>query len=262
MSDPRGPGWTDPTPGVGGYPTNTDPAYSGHWGPTAQYPATGSSGYGAPPGYPPTQPTEQYPSYWQSGTGYPGAPPPPPEPPKKTSKWLWAAAIAAVLLVTGLVLALVIVSNSSKDSTIVAPPTSQTSLPSRSPAPPSTSTARPPTGTAIPAPLPIPTDTLTPTAPGAPPAPGPTGTETVMYSVSGQGRAINITYVDTGGIMQTEFNVALPWSKEVSLAAPARTSASVAVVNIGRDVTCSVSVNGAMVRQRSGRGLTICTGAA
>jgi hypothetical protein len=262
MSDPRGPGWADPTPGVGGYPPNTDPAYSGYWGPTTQYPATGSPGYGVPPGYPPTQPTEQLPTYWQAGSGYPGTPPPPPEPPKKTSKWLWAAAIAAVLLVTGLVLALVIVSNSTKDSTIVAPPTSQTSQPSRTLVPPSTSTNRPPTRTAIPAPLPLPTETLVPTEPGTPPTPGATGTETVMYSVSGQGRAINITYVDTGGIMQTEFNVALPWSKEVTLAAPARTSASVAVVNIGRDVTCSVSVNGAMVRQRSGRGLTICTGAA
>ena len=84
----------------------------------------------------------------------------------------------------------------------------------------------------------------------------------VVYTVSGEGRAINITYVDTGGIMQTEFNVALPWSKEVSLAAPARNSASVAVVNVGRDVTCSVSVNGAQVRQRTGQGLTICTGVA
>jgi hypothetical protein len=84
----------------------------------------------------------------------------------------------------------------------------------------------------------------------------------VVYSVAGEGRAINITYVDTGGVMQTEFNVALPWSKEVSLSAPAKSSASVAVVNVGRDVTCSVSVNGSQVRQRSGRGLTICTGAA
>mgnify|MGYP005611106631 FL=1 len=82
----------------------------------------------------------------------------------------------------------------------------------------------------------------------------------MVYSVNGEGRAINITYVDTGGIMQTEFNVALPWSKEVSLSAPAKTSASVAVVNVGRDVTCSVSVNGNQVRQRTGRGLTICSG--
>ncbi len=263
MTDPRGPGWTDPAQGAGGYPPNSDPAYAGYWGPTAQYPAAGVPGYG----YPPTQPTEQIPPYWQPGAGYPGAPPPPPEPPKKTSKWLWAAAIAAVLLVTGLVLALVIVSNSSRETTIVAPPTSQTppsqTPPSRTPAskPPSPTTIRPPS-TVIPAPLPVPTQTFEPTEPGAPTAPAPAGTESVVYSVSGQGRAINITYVDTDGIMQTEFNVVLPWSKEVALAAPARTSASVAVVNIGRDVTCSVSVNGALVRQRSGRGLTVCTGAA
>lgn len=121
----------------------------------------------------------------------------------------------------------------------------------------------------MPAPLPIPTEIPGPTEPGLPTTelpttegPPPSGTETVLYSVNGEGRAINITYVDTGGIMQTEFNVALPWSKEVSLDAPAKTAASVAVVNIGRDVTCSVSVNGAQVRQRTGQGLTVCTGAA
>jgi hypothetical protein len=116
----------------------------------------------------------------------------------------------------------------------------------------------------MPAPLPIPTVIPGPTEPGLPTTEGPlpTGTESVMYAVNGEGRAINITYVDTGGIMQTEFNVALPWSKEVSLAAPAKSSASVAVVNIGRDVTCTVSVNGAQIRQRTGQGLTICTGAA
>jgi hypothetical protein len=84
----------------------------------------------------------------------------------------------------------------------------------------------------------------------------------VTYTVTGEGRAINITYVDTGGVMQTEFNVVLPWSREVSLSAPAKTAASVAVLNVGRDVTCNISVSGAQVRQRTGRGLTICTGAA
>jgi hypothetical protein len=254
MSDPHRPEWPDQ--GTGGYPPNTDPAYSGYWGPH-QYGAPGTAGYGAPP----TQPTQQLPPYWQ-GAGYP-APPPPPEPPKKPSRWLWAAAAAAVLLVTGLVLALVIVSNSTKDATVVAPPSSTTT---RLPEPITTTPrTRPPsrTTTAMPAPIPIPIPTPEPTEPGLPAteAPAPTGTETVVYAVNGEGRAINITYVDSGGIMQTEFNVALPWSKEVSLAAPAKSSASVAVVNIGRDVTCTLSVNGAQVRQRTGQGLTICTGA-
>lgn len=256
MNDPRRPWGSDPTQQMGaGYPPNNDPAYSGqYWGgPTYQ-----GQGYPpGPPGYPPpsAQPTEQLPAYWQPGGGYPGQPPnePPPGGPK-SPKWLWIAAAAAVLLVAGLVAALVIVTGSSKESTIVAPlpPISQSS----STAPTSTSTR---TSTTIPLPIPVPTTTTTPTTPGD--TTSPTGTDTVVYSVSGEGRAINITYVDTGGIMQTEFNVMLPWTKQVSLSSPAKGSASVAIVNVGRDVTCSVAVNGVQFRQRTGRGLTICTGA-
>lgn len=263
MSNPRGPEWSDPTQAGYGYPPNTDPAYSGQYpGYPAQYPGQ----YWGPAPYGPSyggQPTEQLPPIWQAAPGFPASPPPPPQPPK-SPRWLWVAAAAAVLLVAGLVLALVIVSSNSRESTVLAPPSTTSAAPTR----PSTST---PSRTPIPrtttlAPLPIPT-TSAPTESTEPsdselPAPAPTGTESVVYSVSGEGRAINITYVDTGGIMQTEFNVALPWSKEVSLAAPAKNSASVAVVNVGRDVTCSVSVNGAQVRQRTGRGLTICTGLA
>lgn len=242
MNDPRRPGWSDPTQAGGGYPPSTDPAYAGqYYGP----------GYGAQP----PQPTEQLPSYWHTGGGYPPSEPPPPPPgPPKSPKWLWIAAGVAVLLVVGLVIALVIVTSSARETTVVAPlpPLSETtSVPRASTSVPRTTTLSPqPTTSGVPG---------TPTIPGG--TTSPTGTDTVIYTVSGDGRAINITYVDTGGIMQTEFNVMLPWSKEVSLPAPARTSASVAVVNVGRDVTCNVSVNGEAVRERTGRGLTICTGA-
>lgn len=262
MSDPTRPDWSDPTQAMGsGYPTNPDPAYSGqqpgYWGPTAYGP-----GYGAPM----TPPTEQFPAYWPPSAGYPPAPPPPPPPPK-SPRWLWIAAAAAVVLVIGLVLALVIVMGSSRDSTVVAPSPQTTPVSPRTPA---ATTPRVPITTTTRLPMPSATeqpDPSTSAQPSTPAVPGettasPSATETVVYSVTGEGRAINITYVDTGGVMQTEFNVALPWSKEVSLSAPAKSSASVAVVNVGRDVTCSVSVNGSQVRQRSGRGLTICTGAA
>ncbi|MFM9033757.1 MAG: MmpS family transport accessory protein [Mycobacterium sp.] len=254
MSDPQRPQWSDPTQAASGYPPNPDPAYSGYWSQPTQY----GAGYGGPL----TQPTEQIPPYWQSA-GYPAVPPPP-EPPKKTPRWLWVAAAAAMLLVIGLVLALVIVSNSSRDTTVVAPPSTSTT-----PARPDTTSPRlpaPPATSEAPAPLPppLPSASLEPTEPGLPPSepPAPTGTETVVYSVSGEGRAINITYVDNGRVMQTEFNVALPWSKQVTLEAPAKSSASVAVVNVGRDVSCSITVNGAQIQQRTGRGLTVCTGAA
>ncbi|MEI7914518.1 MAG: MmpS family transport accessory protein [Mycobacteriaceae bacterium] len=232
-----------------------DPAYSGQYPSNPGFGGTQYPGYGAPM----TPPTEQIPPYWQPGMGYPPNQPPPAPPPPRSPRWLWIAAAAAVVVVAGLVFVLVSVSSSSKRSTTVAPLPSSTSAAGtpRLPAPTRAPTSRVP----IPAPFP------SPTAPQEPGIPGgettdPGVTETVVYTVTGEGRAINITYVDSGGVMQTEFNVALPWSKEVSLTAPAKNSASVAVVNVGRDVTCSVTVNGAQVRQRTGQGLTICTGIA
>jgi len=274
MSNPSGPEWSDPTQAAtAGYSPNPDPAYStpqpGNWGPAYYGPSYTGPIYGGPPyGGPMTQPTEQFPTYWQPGAGYP-PPGPPPPPQKKSPRWLWILASAAVLLVGGLVLALMIVTGSSRDSTVAA---SLTQTPSATAAPraPITTTARPPIPTATDRPAPTTTERPVPTSSAEPATPVVPGeitedsgqTETVFYSVTGEGRAINITYVDTGGVMQTEFNVALPWSKEVNLAVPAKSSASVAIINVGRDVTCSVSVDGAQVRQRTGRGLTICTGVA
>jgi len=247
MNDPRQPEWSDPTQQAGnGYPPNPDPAYAGQY---YGYPA---GGYVPPP----TQPTQQLPTSWQQGGFPPAEPPEPPAGPPKSPRWLWILAGVAVLLVVGLVIALVIVTSSSRESTVAVP------------VPPVTGTSTAPNATSTRIPLPTTSQSTLPTPSAAPTAPlpgettNPTGTDTVVYTVDGEGRAINITYVDTGGIMQTEFNVLLPWSKEVSLTSPARGSASVAVVNVGRDVTCSVTVNGVQVRQRSGRGLTICTGAA
>jgi hypothetical protein len=53
----------------------------------------------------------------------------------------------------------------------------------------------------------------------------------------------------------------LPWTREVSLTAPASSAASVTVLNVGREITCTVTVNGAQVRERTGTGLTICASA-
>ena len=84
--------------------------------------------------------------------------------------------------------------------------------------------------------------------------------QTVVYNVSGDGRAISITYVDNDGMMQTEFNVALPWTKEVSLPESGSKTPNVTIVNIGHDVTCTVTVDGVEINQRNGAGLTICNG--
>jgi Mycobacterium membrane protein len=228
------------------YPGYTDPAYASQapYGPTYQPPATNN-------------PTEQLPAYSPYGydpyaTGQLGSGEPPQPDGPKAPRWLWLVAAIAVLLVLGLVIALVII-NSSRQDTVVAPLPSlpEPSLTTRTP---TTTPSRTPT---VPV-LPLPTQ---PTRP-SPTTSAPSGaTETVVYEVTGDGRAINITYVDTGGVLQTEFNVVLPWSKEVQLASPASASASVSIINVGREVSCSISVNGAQVQQRSGAGLTVCSGA-
>jgi hypothetical protein len=245
----------EPTQPLGNsYPGYTDPAYASQasYGPSYQAPYV-------PP------PTEQLPAYspygndpyatGQYGAQYPPGEPPQPPPPggPKAPRWLWFVAGIAVLMVIGLVIVLVIV-NSSRQQTVVAPLPSMTEPSFTSPRP---STSPRPTIPVFPLPtLPSTPSTTSPTGPSTPGA-----TETVEYDVSGDGRAINITYVDTGGVLQTEFNVMLPWSKTVQLAQPAQDSASVSIINVGREVNCSITVNGVQVQQRTGAGLTICTAA-
>lgn len=249
---------SDPTRSFGnGYPVDyPDPAYANQPPYPAAYPAvpgpTPQAGSSTP------NPTQQLPSYPPYGydpyaTGHYGAgsPPPgntPPEPDNREPRlWLWILAGVAVLIVLGLVLALVI-ANGSRQETVIAPqPINPEPGFTTSPTAPTTTSRSP---RPIPAPMPPPTGTTTQ---------GPT--ETVTYEVTGEGRAINITYLDTGNMFQTEFNVALPWSKQVELAQPAGETASVSVVNFGPEVACTVTVNGVQTQHRTGSGITICVGA-
>jgi hypothetical protein len=248
MTNTPGGDGPEPTQPLGpSYPTYSDPAYAGPspYGPTYQAPQV-------------PDPTRQLPPYSPHGydpyaTGQygppfpPGEPPEGPPPPKKPHWLLWLLAAVAVLLVVGLVIALVI-ANSSKQETVVAPP----------PMPePTTTTTRTPTTTPSLRPLPpiVPVPTTTPPSESVTPG----ATETVVYEVNGNGRAINITYVDTGSVLQTEFNVVLPWRKEVELPSPANDSASLTIINVGREVTCSVTISGVQVEANTGNGLTICT---
>ncbi|MGE2690820.1 MmpS family transport accessory protein [Mycolicibacterium pulveris] len=251
MTDSRRDGPDPSQPQGSGYGGYADPAYASQagYGPTYQAPAgpapteqlTGYSPYGYDP-YASGQYGPQYPS---------GGPPdePPPEEPG-APRWLWVLAGVAVVTVVGLVVALVIVNvNRSRQETVVAPPSMQE--PRFTP----TSPTSPPRPT-VPV-VPAPTVPSTPPRTTTPPSPGVT--ETVVYDVTGTGRAINITYVDSGGLLQTEFNVLLPWSKQVELSEPAEGSASISIINVGREVSCSITVDGAVVQRRTGAGLTICT---
>ncbi|KJX75695.1 MmpS family transport accessory protein [Mycobacterium lepromatosis] len=228
------------------YPPPTDPAYAEQ---AAYAPAYDAS---LPPWTP--HPPQQLPRYWQqdqpSLTNVPPArlTPPLPQEPKSPHWFLWIAAGASVVLLVGLVMALIIANGAIKTQTAVPPlPT----IPESSSATPTPTTKTSPTPTAGPAPSTTGSGTLTQTI-------EPSAMMDIVYSVTGQGRAISVTYMDTGDVIQTEFNVVLPWSKQVSLSKSAVHPASVTIVNIGHDVTCSVTVAGVQVRQHTGVGLTIC----
>lgn len=249
MTDsPRRDGPEPTQPLGGGYPGYPDPAYANeasygprYQGPPGPLPTERMPAYAPPYGYDPYA-TGQY-----GGQYPPGAPPPPPEGPQ-APRWLWVVAAVAVVVVVGLVIALVIL-KSSEQQTVVAPlpPLEEPSFTTSAP----TTTSRAPIPTLPVLPFPTSPPTATESAP-------PGATESVIYEVTGDGRAINITYVDSGGILQTEFNVMLPWTREVELAMPAQDSASVSVINVGPEVTCTVTVNGELIQQRTAAGLTIC----
>jgi hypothetical protein len=260
MSDPRRPEWvgspppgSEPTDPQGRwYPASVDPAYADQ--------AAFAQTYGRhlsqwTPGPTEADPTTGSPAYWQSGQPPPGEVPPngmaPPPGGRKTPRWLWVAAGMAVLLVVGLVVALALVNGAIRTQTAVPPlppmPEPSTWVPT--PTPPTRTSPSP-----IPAPVPPTLGPETPTETTGPPA----AMQDVVYDVTGEGRALSIMYVATGGLIETEFNVALPWSKQVSLAKSAAHPANVTVVNFGHDITCTVTVAGIQVSRRVGVGLTIC----
>jgi hypothetical protein len=162
---------------------------------------------------------------------------------------LWFAAGAAVLLVGALVIALVLANDAIKNQTEVPPLPAMPSEESPTPTP-STRTS-PPSRTLRP--MPPPSGSLMP-----PETTGPAAMQDVVYNVTGEGRALSIVYIGTGDVVQTEFNVELPWSKEVSLSKSAVHPANVTIINFGHNVTCSVTVAGVQVIQRVGAGVTIC----
>ena len=247
MSDRRHPGhtqsrqWSEQTQRIPQqHQPYTDPAYS-----QSYYPPPHHRGWSPDPNA--TDPTDKLPQYWLQGQ------PPPdqlseesaPDRPK-TPRWLWIFAAAAVVLVVALLIALVIANGAARKQTAVPALPSMPS--SQNPAPTTSASPPPSAGTSAAS-----------TSASSPPA-NAGAMQAVVYDVTGEGRAISITYVDNDGMMQTEFNVPLPWSKQVTMATTETTSPNVTIVNIGHDVTCSVTVDGVQINERTSVGLTVCSG--
>jgi hypothetical protein len=133
----------------------------------------------------------------------------------------------------------------SSTAKLTAPPSPSASVPSA----PRTTQLPPETVTTVtPTLMPSTAPTLTPTLmPGAPlptalPPTAALNPRTVLYTVAGTKQLfdlVNIVYTDARGYPQTEFNVALPWSKAIVLN-PGVQTVSVVATSIYSHLNCSV----------------------
>jgi hypothetical protein len=161
-------------------------------------------------------------------------------------RWVWIAGVAGAILLVAVICTVVILGggDSGSVSTTVAPPAT-TSQPAATTARPATTSAAPPAG------LPQETvTTVTPTA-SAPPsetpaeaAPPPAAApNTITYRVTGNRNLLDLVtviYTDSQGALQTDVNVALPWTKTVVLD-PGVTLSSVTATSVTGQLNCTIS---------------------
>lgn len=182
-----------------------------------------------------------------SNTGRTALPPKDPEPPRRSNTfWLWVVGIGALVVIIALIITLVLLiqREDQQPPTVVSSPTTRTS----------TTTA--PSQPTIP---PIPSFTIPPIPVNPPTQGSQAATESVVYEVGGRGPALNVTYFDASGSLQMEFNVKLPWRKEVKLNTEQVTNAVVIAADFSHDVSCTLLVNGAQKSATSGKMATCST---
>jgi hypothetical protein len=162
-------------------------------------------------------------------------------------RWIWVAGVAGAILLIAVICTVVILGggDSGSVSKTIAPPSATTSLA------PATSTA-PPVATS--APLPPPPAPLTPETvtsvtpvPSAVAEPAPTVSapdpRTITYQVTGSRQLLDLVtviYTDAQGALQTDVNVALPWSKTVVLN-PGVELGSVTATSVAAQLNCSIT---------------------
>jgi hypothetical protein len=185
-------------------------------------------------------------------------------------RWLWVAGVAGIVLFIAIAGTLMILSgnDSGTTSATVSPETSAappypSAAPSPSAAPKPSATALPPETITSVTPTPsataaAPTTDPSLAAPPPPPAPG-----TITYSVTG-GRQlfdlVTVIYTDSQGALQTDVNVALPWSKQITLD-PGVSLTSVTATSVAGQLNCSItdSTGATLAAQNTNSMIANCT---
>jgi hypothetical protein len=183
-------------------------------------------------------------------------------------RWLWVASVAGIVLLIAVAGTMMILSgnDSGTTSATVSPSITQAApFPSDAPSPtarrtpsalpPETITSVTPTPTAAP-----PSAAIEPTETAPPPAADP---RTVTYTVTGNRQLfdlVTIIYTDQQGALQTDVNVPLPWTKQVTLD-PGVQLSSVTATSVGGQLNCSIT-DGAgetLASQTNNTMITNCT---
>jgi hypothetical protein len=163
-------------------------------------------------------------------------------------RWIWVAGVAGAILLIAVICTVVILGggDSGSVSTTINPSAARTTTQPTTSAPPvATMRSAPPPA----APLPPETvTTVTPTA-SAPPSDTPTAAatapapNTITYRVTGTRNLIDLVtviYTDAQGALQTDLNVALPWSKTIVLDPGVQLSSVTATSVIGQ-LNCTIT---------------------
>lgn len=180
-------------------------------------------------------------------------------------RWIWIAGVAGAILLVAVICTVVILGggDSGSVSTTVVPPVTTS-------APAATTSARPaPPAATTPAPALAPetVTTLTPSASASPSATTPTeaapAPNTVTYRVFGNRPLLDLVtviYTDSQGALQTDLNVALPWSKTVVLD-PGVTLSSVTATSVTGQLNCSITdgSGAALAQQNNNSMIATCT---
>lgn len=192
-------------------------------------------------------------------------------------RWVWIAGMAGAILLVAVVCTTVILGggdSGSVSATVASPaqsrPPATAVAPDTSarPAPPvqlspETVTTVTPTAPRTPAPSAATLPEPLPTAAAAPVPPATADPRTVTYTVAGNKQLIDLVtviYTDQQGALQTELNVALPWSKTVTLD-PGVQLKSVTATSVGGQLTCAITdaAGTTLVAQTNPSMLATCT---
>jgi hypothetical protein len=187
-------------------------------------------------------------------------------------RWMWIAGIAGVILFIAIGTTGIILGGGDSGSVTATGTSSAPTTETSAPAAASTPAAAPPSGA-----LPAETVTTVSPAPEAPtavaaPAPAPQVAAppvqapppgTITYRVTGNKQLIDLVtviYTDAQGALQTDVNVALPWTKTVVLN-PGVELKSVTATSVGGQLNCGIyDAAGALVTyQNNNSMIATCT---